>query len=177
MRLALQNGSTCEIITSAEHAKEILGGATVIPVRIVSVFARDGRGLNPSELVTCPTVLRTARSRKQGTQVMTTIAYINVHGIDNKPADTSPDTLTLDVGEHKSVALITVNLPAPEGEVSLTQRAHSLLLKYLTDDARSSAIENGSITLCPGCSDADLVAELTKASQETDCISPNPRKG
>lgn len=108
---------------------------------------------------------------------MTTIAYIDVHGIENKPAEAPPDTITLDVGEYKSVALITVNLPAPEGEVSLTQRAHSLLLKYLTDDARRSAIENGSIALCQDCSEADLVAELTRASQETDCISPNPRKG
>ena len=74
------------------------------------------------------------------------------------------------------MALITVNLPAPEGEVSLTQRAHSLLLKYLTDDARSSAIENGSIALCPGCSEADLFAELTGPAKETDCSSPDPRK-
>lgn len=73
---------------------------------------------------------------------MTTIAYIDLHGVDNKPAHAPPDTLALDVGEHTSVALISVNLPAPAGDVSLTQRAHSLLLKYLTDDARSHAIED-----------------------------------
>jgi hypothetical protein len=50
VRLALQNGGACEIITSAAHAKEILSGATVIPVRIVLVFDRDGRRLSPSDL-------------------------------------------------------------------------------------------------------------------------------
>lgn len=54
VRLRLPRNKTLEIFTSAARAMEILGGTTVIPTRLVSVFDREGRQLTPSELADLP---------------------------------------------------------------------------------------------------------------------------
>ena len=54
VRIELRLGRCCEIFTTAEHAMEMLGGTTVIPTRLVTVFDREGRGLTPRDLADRP---------------------------------------------------------------------------------------------------------------------------
>ena len=54
VRIDLSQGKFCEIFTTAEHAMEILGGTTVIPTRMVTIFDRNGRMLTPRDLADRP---------------------------------------------------------------------------------------------------------------------------
>lgn len=52
---------------------EILGGTTVIPTRMVSVFDRDGQGLTPRDLADRPDLRRPA-----GSLLTSAIKLVNV---------------------------------------------------------------------------------------------------
>lgn len=54
VRVRLRSDRTYEIVTSAEHAIEILGGTTAIPARLVTIFDRDGKRLSVRQLIDLP---------------------------------------------------------------------------------------------------------------------------
>ncbi len=84
--------------------------------------------------------------------------------------------IVLDVGEEKSVALVTVPIPPGQGEEPQKQFLHSVLLKLLHDVSRNEEFLAGRIELQPGATDEDLKAAIVKSSQTDDCISEYSRR-
>ena len=106
---------------------------------------------------------------------MTHIAYI--HGLtssDRSAPEPVLDIAIIDIGEEATIAMMDVKIPTI-GDRPLKQFVHSELLKLMTDDARSQAIDAGQIELRNGHTDADLKDALTKSSRVEDSLSENPR--
>lgn len=102
---------------------------------------------------------------------------IFLHGLtsSNRSAiDPVKDIAILDVGETETVAMINVRIPAG-GDVPLKQFLHSEMLKYLTDEVRLQALQNGQIELRNGNTDTVLKDELIECNEMTGSVSDQPR--
>ncbi len=79
----------------------------------------------------------------------------------------------LDVGESDTVAMIDIRVPT-SGAQPIKQFLHAEMLKLLTNDARSQALETGKIAVRNGHTDAELKDELTKSSNMENNLSDAP---
>ena len=107
---------------------------------------------------------------------MKPVAYIQGYSssLTSKP-DAEPDTIFIDIGEHKIVAMIQTRMPPEAGDVPLTQYVHGVLLKYLTDDARAQCLVEGTIELWEDHTEADPLDELTKTMTSPDSVFERSR--
>ena len=84
--------------------------------------------------------------------------------------------VVLDVGEDRSIALITVPIPPGQGEEPQKQFLHSALLKLIHDVSRREEFLAGRIALQNGATDEDLKAEIVKSSEIDDSLSETSRE-
>lgn len=107
---------------------------------------------------------------------MNPIAYIDSYASSDTSNEKGQiDKMFLDLGEHRTIAMIEIKLPPKAGSVPLKQFAHSVILKLLNDDARSQGLIDGTVELWDGRTEAELKAELRKSSTAEDSVYEHSR--
>lgn len=107
---------------------------------------------------------------------MKPIAFIDGYTrVDGSNAGSDFDRIFIDVGEHDSVARLEAPVGIAMETLALKQFAHSVMLKFLNDDARHQAIMDGLIIIADEHTDTQLKAELTKSSIVSNSVCETSR--